>query len=48
MTPTDGQPFAGERHAAFCLKLWARYEQGGDAKSAAVVGDALAVRAKAK
>ena len=45
MTPMDGQPFAAERHAAFCLKLMARYEQGGDSKSAAVVADALTARA---
>jgi hypothetical protein len=48
VTPLDGSPFAAERHAAFCLKLWARYEQAGDSRSAALVGDTLAARAKAK
>lgn len=41
MTPIDVQPFAAERRAAVAVKLWARYQQAGDAASAAAAAEAL-------
>jgi hypothetical protein len=41
MTPMEGVPFAPERRAAVAVKLWARYEQAGDAPSAAAAADAV-------
>ncbi|MDB5298286.1 MAG: hypothetical protein JWO31_4269, partial [Phycisphaerales bacterium] len=47
-TALDGQPFAAERHAAFALALWARYEQSGDAKAVAAVVEAMGKRGEKK
>jgi hypothetical protein len=44
----DGQPFGTERYVAYCLKLWARYEAGGDSASSGVVADTLAGRLRTR
>jgi hypothetical protein len=45
-TPLNEQPYGQERYAAFCMKLWARYQTAGDQTSAITVADTLASRLK--
>ncbi len=46
MSPMENQPFADERYAGYAMKIWARYYEIGDEKSATHVADALAARLK--